>query len=173
MTLTKEELDDLFGTLAVQVETTVAASPEAVWDLLADVTRIGEFSPECKQAEWLDGATGAAVGARFAGYNQKGPREWTRPCTVTACDPPTRFSYVVGDDIDGSPVTDWEFEIAPVDGGSLVRQRFAHRPSGRSSLRLTAEGGDHAESIISWRRNDLREGMEATLAAMKAALERT
>ena len=75
MTLTKEELDDLFGTLAVQVETTVAAPPEAVWDLLADVTRIGEFSPECKQAEWLDGATGAAVGARFAGYNQKGPRE--------------------------------------------------------------------------------------------------
>ena len=34
------------------------ATPEQVWDLVSDVTRIGEFSPETFEAEWVDGATG-------------------------------------------------------------------------------------------------------------------
>ena len=62
--------------------------------------------------------------------------------------------------------------IVPVEGGSVIRQRFAHVPSGLSTLRLAADGGADAEAIVSWRRGDLRRGMEATLAAIKATLER-
>jgi polyketide cyclase/dehydrase/lipid transport protein len=43
------------------------APPARVWALIADVTRTGEWSPETHKAEWLDGATGPAVGARFRG----------------------------------------------------------------------------------------------------------
>jgi hypothetical protein len=32
------------------------------------VTKIGRYSPETFEAEWLDGATGPAVGARFRGH---------------------------------------------------------------------------------------------------------
>ena len=66
-----------------------AASPEAVWELVSDVTRIGEYSPETFEAEWLDGATGPAVGAEFRGHvkrNEKGPTYWTR-CRVVTCEP--------------------------------------------------------------------------------------
>jgi hypothetical protein len=40
----------------------MAASPDRVWDLVSDVTRVGEFSPETFEAEWLGGATGPALG---------------------------------------------------------------------------------------------------------------
>lgn len=52
------------------------ASPEAVWSLISDVTQIGRFSPETFEAQWLDGAVGPAVGAKFRGHvkrNEKGP----------------------------------------------------------------------------------------------------
>ncbi|HRW36457.1 MAG TPA: SRPBCC family protein, partial [Aquihabitans sp.] len=65
------------------------ASPADVWALVADVTRIGEFSPETFEAEWLDGATEPAVGARFRGHvkrNGRGPIYWS-PCEVVECEP--------------------------------------------------------------------------------------
>jgi hypothetical protein len=40
----------------------IAAPPEVVYDLLADITRMGEWSPECYRCVWLDGATAAQVG---------------------------------------------------------------------------------------------------------------
>ena len=50
-----------------RVEAEVAAPVEAVWQVVSDVTRTGEWSHECLGVEWLDGATRAAVGARFRG----------------------------------------------------------------------------------------------------------
>ena len=73
------------------------ATPEQVWALVSDVTRIGEFSPETFEAEWLDGATGPAVGARFRGHvkrNEKGPIYWST-CEVTVCEPLEEFMFAV------------------------------------------------------------------------------
>lgn len=44
----------------------MAASPSTLYALIADVTRMPEFSPEIVECRWLDGATGPTVGARFA-----------------------------------------------------------------------------------------------------------
>ena len=71
------------------------ASPDQVWALVSDVTQIGRYSPETFEGEWLDGATGPAVGARFRGHvkrNQKGPTYWTK-CYVTACEPGKEFAF--------------------------------------------------------------------------------
>jgi hypothetical protein len=57
----------------------VAAPPDRGWDLVSDVTRVGEFSPETFEAEWLGGASGPAVGAHFRGHvrrNGRGPVYW-------------------------------------------------------------------------------------------------
>lgn len=70
------------------------APPERIWEAVSDVTRIGRYSPETFEAEWLDGASGPALGARFRGHvkrNGKGPIYWTT-CTVTACDPAREFA---------------------------------------------------------------------------------
>jgi uncharacterized protein YndB with AHSA1/START domain len=76
-----------------------AAPPALVWDLVSDVTRIGEFSPETFEARWLDGAAGPRVGARFRGHvrrNGRGPVYWTT-CTVTASEPGREFAFAVNE----------------------------------------------------------------------------
>ena len=77
----------------------MSASPEVVWGLLSDVTRIGELSPETFEAEWVGDATGPAVGAKFRGHvkrNGRGPTYWTT-CRVSECEPGKVFAFdVVG-----------------------------------------------------------------------------
>jgi hypothetical protein len=41
-----------------------------VWDLIADVTPVGEWSPECVRAAWLGEPGRPQLGARFTGYNR-------------------------------------------------------------------------------------------------------
>jgi carbon monoxide dehydrogenase subunit G len=56
-----------------QVQVHVNAPPETVWAILANLDRMGEWSPECDRVEWLDGAESPArVGARFKGWNRYG-----------------------------------------------------------------------------------------------------
>ena len=46
----------------------MSAPADKIWNLIADVRNTGTFSPEVFEAEWLDGATGPALGARFRGH---------------------------------------------------------------------------------------------------------
>src|ERR1019366_8610094 len=73
----------------------INASPERLYSMVADLRRMGEWSPECQQVEWEDGATGPAVGARFVGHNRGGPRglmRWSRRGRVLTADAGTRVT---------------------------------------------------------------------------------
>jgi Polyketide cyclase / dehydrase and lipid transport len=73
------------------------APADKVWNLVSDVRNTGKFSPEVFEAEWLDGATGPALGAKFRGHvkrNEVGPVYWTT-CRVTACQPGLEFGFEV------------------------------------------------------------------------------
>ncbi len=104
----------------------MAASPERVWGLVSDITNTGRFSPETFEAEWLDGATGPAVGARFRGHvkrNGRGPVYWTN-CRVTASEPGRVFAFeVVGPG--NRPLNTWRYEFAPGGDGVDVTESFA------------------------------------------------
>jgi len=67
----------------------IAAAPGTVYALVSDLTQMGEFSPECRQVEWLGGATGPAAGARFVGHNRNGPIKWSRGAGLSAPRPDT------------------------------------------------------------------------------------
>jgi uncharacterized protein YndB with AHSA1/START domain len=102
----------------------MAASPEHVWGLVSDITNTGKFSPETFEAEWLDGATGPAVGTRFRGHvkrNGRGPVYWTT-CTITACEPGQVFEFAVG--AGGRTVNTWRYEFAPSGDGVDVTESF-------------------------------------------------
>jgi uncharacterized protein YndB with AHSA1/START domain len=161
--------------MGVTVATLMGCPPQAFWDLITSVHRIGEFSPECAEAWWVDGFPAHAVGGRFEGRNRRevegGTYEWTRPCDVVAYDPPRQFSYTVGDRFDGTPATRWTFRITPGDSGCVVEQQFEHLPDGLSGIRLQAEQVDDAEALIAWRRTMLREGMTQTLERIRSVLE--
>ena len=48
---------------------TIDCAPAIVHDIITDVSRMGEWSPECTGGAWVPPATGPAVGATFTGTN--------------------------------------------------------------------------------------------------------
>src|SRR6478672_8120603 len=100
----------------------VNASPEAVWQLVADITRMGEWSPECVRAEWEGGSTGPEVGARVHGTHQAGTFEWYVPCTVTDCEPGKLFAFAIA--YDATTMNRWRFEFAPSAAGTTLTESF-------------------------------------------------
>jgi len=142
------------------------ASPEQVWDLIADVTQIGRYSPETFEAEWLDGAEGPDVGVRFRGHvkrNGRGPIYWTT-CTIKACEPGREFAFVVAT---GAPKggNTWRYVLEPADGGTDVTESFQLTDTLPLRLYWTVFGH--------WRGRTNRNGMRDTLEAIKAEVERT
>jgi len=99
----------------------IAAPPGLVYDLVADVTRMGEWSPEATGADWLDGATGLK-GDWFDGHNQSGEREWTRACEVAQAERGRDFTFVVGGVEDNC--TWWSYEMEPTESGTRLTERW-------------------------------------------------
>lgn len=102
----------------------IDAPPEKVWGLISDITKMGEYSPEVFEAEWLDGATGPAVGAMYRGHvkrNEMGPTYWTQ-CKVTECVPGEVFEFAVV--MRDKPVNTWRYEFAASGTGTDVTESF-------------------------------------------------
>src|SRR6266508_5653038 len=59
----------------------INASPEAVYALVSDLPRMGEWSPENIGGEWQGGGRGQ-VGDRFLGHNRAGERTRSPPGLV-------------------------------------------------------------------------------------------
>ena len=85
--------DDGRGGVPVVVEVDVAAPGDTVYELVSDVGRMGEWSPECERCEWVGGAERAALGARFRGHNRIGARRWSTVSTVVAADRGRAFGF--------------------------------------------------------------------------------
>jgi len=142
----------------------MAAPADEIWDLIADVRNIGRFSPETFEAEWLDGATGPAIGARFRGHvkrNEIGPVYWTT-CRVTACDPGREFGFevLVGD----KAVNNWHYQLAPSADGTDVTESFRMGASLMTTVYYWMFGG-----LLRQRRN-VRD-MTKTLNRIKDVVE--
>jgi uncharacterized protein YndB with AHSA1/START domain len=140
------------------------ASPDKIWDLVSDVTKIGRYSPETFEAEWLDGATGPAVGARFRGHvkrNEKGPVYWTT-CTVRESEPGRSFSFGVG--AKDKPLNIWSYKLEPAGDGTDVTESFELSPI--FPLRLYW-------AVLGWARGKRNHNdMQRTLERIKAEVEK-
>ncbi len=135
----------------------------AVWSAISDVTRMGEWSPECHACEWQDGSSGPAVGARFVGHNRNGEHEWTTEAEVTESVPGERFAFdgVFGD----LRFSRWAYVIEPTEEGCRVTEVWDDgRPD--EVLEYTA-----SVSGVADRGTHNRTNMETTLARLAAAVE--
>ena len=146
------------------VTVNMAVPAEQIWDLVADVRNTGRFSPEVMEAEWLDGATGPELGAKFRGHvkrNEIGPVYWTT-CRITACEPGREFGFEVllGD----RAVNNWHYRFDPVDGGTDVTESFRMTDSAFTKV-FAVLGGQ-----LRTRRN-IRD-MRKTLERIKAVVEK-
>jgi uncharacterized protein YndB with AHSA1/START domain len=141
----------------------MTAPPEQIWELVSDVTKIGKYSPETFEAEWLDGATGPAVGAKFRGHvkrNRKFPIYWTT-CTVLASETGREFGFGVGPA--DKPLNVWRYRFEPSGDGTDVTESFelANTPL----LRVYW-------ALFGWARGRTnRNDMRTTLERIKAEVE--
>ncbi|WP_374156900.1 SRPBCC family protein [Mycobacterium sp. G7A2] len=145
------------------VTVTMTASAEQIWEVITDIRNIGRYSPETFEAEWLDGATGPTLGAKFRGHvrrNEIGPVYWTT-CRVTACEPGREFGFevLVGD----RAVNNWHYRLTPAQGSTDVTESFHLNASPLVSL-YSIFGGQLR------RRRNLRD-MRKTLERIKAVVE--
>jgi hypothetical protein len=105
-----------------EVSSESASSPERLWSLVADVTRMGSWSPECRSCEWSGDATGPEVGARFVGHSRRGPVRFSRTCEVMASDPGREFAFRTL--FRGRESVRWRYRFEPTTAGARVSESF-------------------------------------------------
>jgi hemerythrin-like domain-containing protein len=76
-----------------RAEAVVVAPVDAVWRVVSDVTRIGEWSHECCRGQWLDRATRPAPGVRFRGTNRVGLWTWSRTNEIVRAEAPHAVAW--------------------------------------------------------------------------------
>ena len=148
------------------VSVDIVAPPERVYGLVSDITRMGEWSPECVRCTWTKGATGPVAGARFKASNKggRGPA-WFNTPVVTVADPGREFAFNRSGPGIGSYT--WRYVLEPTPTGTRVTESFdAERPLGRAMtwLRMKWTGSQDRDA-------DLHVGMTTTLSRIKAAAE--
>ena len=147
----------------VAVTRDIGAPPQRLWEMVADVTRMGEWSPETESTQWLRGATGPAVGASFRGTNSNGARRWKSVATIVEADPGRVFRFHVK--AGGLHVADWSYRFEPVPDGCRVTESWTDRrnPVLKVLSRRVTGVADRAAHN--------RRGMEETLQRLASAAE--
>lgn len=145
----------------------IEAPQEVLYDLVTDVTRMGEWSPECVEGEWLDGATGPVAGARFRATNRNGRARWSNKPRVVTADPPQEFAFISPDPF-GRDMTRWTYRFDATDTGTRVTESFELLRKLPLYLRLS----DRWLMGVKDRKTDLEANMCRTLKALKSAAER-
>ena len=144
---------------------TVAATADRVYELIADMPRMGEWSPECARVEWIDGSDGPVEGARFLGHNRTGPKgfiKWSRRGRVLVAEPGREFAFFTEEG--GKESVIWRYRLEPVANGTIVTESYEVK-----TIPVWARILD----VPTNRARDLRDGMRHTLTQLKAAAEAT
>jgi hypothetical protein len=142
----------------------IAAAPDALYDLVSDVTRTGEWSPVCRACWWDDERVGAQVGSWFTGRNETPTRTYETRSHIVVADRGREFAWVVGDSY-----VRWGFTMAAAGDRTRLSESWEFRPEG---LAMFADNfGERAGAEIENRTAAAHAGIPATLAAIKRIAE--
>lgn len=142
----------------------IDADPAAVYAAVSDVTRTGEWSPQCREC-WWDEGDGPRIGAWFTGRNVTPEREWTTRSQVVVADEGKAFGWSVGP---GRVL--WTYTVEACGQGTLLTESWEFTSAGQAFF--AEKYGDDARSQIAARETAARSGIPVTLAAIKRSLER-
>ena len=148
-----------------QARVHVAAAPEVLYDMVSDVTRMGEWSPETIRCEWIDGATGPAPGVRFKGTNKRAFIRWSTKPEVVAAERGREFSFVTHS---RGPSTKWTYRFEPAAGGGTELVESFEALDDDSAFLTFME---RYFMRITDRQADLEKGMQHTIERIKAVAE--
>lgn len=147
----------------IEVSRVIAASPDAIYAAISDVTRMGEWSIECHRCEWHEGVDGPAVGATFDGHNRNGEHEWVTQGKIVVADPGRAFAFECS--MRDFHFSTWGYRIEPTAGGCRVTEWNEDlRPESARKFSAQVSG-------VSDRSARNRETITTTLDRLAAALE--
>lgn len=145
-------------------ESIVIARPaDELYDMVSDVTRMGEWSPVCT-ACWWDEGDGPREGAWFTGRNETPDRTWETRSRVEVAQRGREFTFVVG-----GTWTRWRYSLTPTPDATLLSESWEFLPGGIE--RFAERFGDDASAQIADRAQAARRGIPITLAAIKYVAE--
>jgi ligand-binding SRPBCC domain-containing protein len=139
------------------VDRYIEAPPEVVYDLIADVTRTPERADDIDRCEWLDGATEAAVGARFKSVNTqaRGPK-WSNKPVITVADRGEELSFT---------------RTEPFAGTILWRHRFV--AEGTGTRMIESYEVIKPITIVGWFIIGTLYGLKDRQAELRASMQRS
>jgi hypothetical protein len=167
----------------VRAETVIAATPDAVYATVSDLTRAGEWSDECKGGEWVEGAPGA-VGSIFRGDNERGADviawapvirgPWTTESKVIEAERGRVFRWSILNRERKVQDSIWSFEITPqADGTSRLVHHFrlAKLTEGLAKIVSDLDESGKKRFVTEW--NDKLAGdVSATVDRIKVIIEK-
>ncbi len=142
----------------------IAASAEDLYDRVADVGKMGEYSPEATGA--LRAPSVLSAGDRFIGTNRRGVIRWPTVCTVLEARRGEAFAFNV--DVGPVAVSKWSYAFEPVEGGTRVMETWEDRRAGVLGAAVKAVG---KVIIPGDRSRHNRLSILTTLRALKQAAE--
>src|SRR5215208_200474 len=144
----------------LQAQIDINAPVSKVWELVSDLKRMPEWSPQCRMMKPLGRVR---QGTRTINLNRRNRLFWPTTCTVMEVIPEKKVAFRV--DINH---TIWSYELEPTDTGTrLVESRHAENGvTAFSNMSVNALMG----GVPSFEQ-ELVDGMKKTLSRIKAAAE--
>ncbi len=136
----------------------MSADPQSVWEVISDLARMPEFSPELRKV-YVWGRPG--LGAHLVGVNRRGAVVWPTTSTVVRWEPGRALAWRTRE----SGAT-WVYELEAVPAGTRVTSRrvLARRTLATALIGPLLGGADGHEV-------ELAEGLRTTLERMRRAIE--
>ncbi len=148
----------------VTVSRTIDAPANVIFDLVTDITRMPEWSPENIEATWLGDASTAVVGAKFAGRNQLGKTSWTTKPTITALETDRLFEFKVP----GKSGPTWRYEFRATGDTTDVIESVVQAKRSPAPIRFLQR-----RAGVTDRAADLQRNMSITLDRLASVAERS
>lgn len=144
----------------LQAHVDIDAPVATVWGLVSDLRRMPQWSPQCR---WMKPFGPVRQGTRTVNLNRRKRMFWPTTCTVVEIVPDRKLAFRVD-----TNNTIWCYELEPRgEGTRLAESRHAENGvTAFSNLSVNALFGGTTNF-----ERELLDGMNATLARIKAAAE--
>jgi isochorismate hydrolase len=169
------------ATFFIRVDTPIAADLDVVFGYVSDLSRAGEWSPECLGGDWVSGPPGA-LGSVFRGRNHREPSvvpwapvvrgEWTTQSQVVESRRPRTFAWAMRDSSGRPQDSVWSFQTRPAPGGCVLTHGFRMGDPTEGMREIFSRAGQDGEQkfVVDWSVK-LEADMRQSLARIKAVLE--
>lgn len=144
----------------LKAEIEIDAPVSKVWSLISDVSRMPQWSPQCRIMKALGPIR---PGTRTINLNRRGPLFWPTTAVITEVIPERKFAFRI-------PIntTVWSYELEPTEGGTrLTETRHAENGVTALSTAVTKAALGGVDTF----EGELLDGMQQGLARIKAAAE--